>query len=235
MIHLNEEQALELSKKIILNVLHKTLDFSLNQIFEKYAFDAKLPYQVKDSTTGEITWADSINSEQFITLANSEKWEKEKSWKLDKIPIHSFMDLMPLWKKINYVTTERVYDSENVSKSDTIYRSFNVYHSTNCSDSKNVVFCNGLANCEDILASSRSFRCTNCIRVDDSANCSNSYNVICSGKVSNCLFIQDCSNLDECIFCSHISNCRFCICNMQFEKEEYQVIKEAIIDWILYS
>ena len=72
-----------------------------------------------------------------------------------------------------------------------------------------------------------------CIRVDDSGNCINSYNVICSAKISNSFFIQDCKNLEECMFCSHISDKKYCISNMQFEKEEYFEIKKEIIKWIL--
>ena len=33
----------------------------------------------------------------------------------------------------------------------------------------------------------------------------------------------------------HISNKKYCICNMQFEKEEYFAIKKEIIKWIMNS
>lgn len=232
---MSETEALDLAKKIIFSVFQKQSNQDLDHIYEMYAFDAKLPYQVLDSTTGEVTWADSINFDQYITLQNSENSDKENGWKKKRETITSFEDLMRFWNQINYVTTERVYDSENVSKSDTIYRCQNVYHSVNCNDSSNLIFCNGVGSSENMLASSRSFHCTNCIRTDDSVDCSNSYNVICSGKISNSIFIQDCSNMDECMFCAHLSNERFCICNMQFEEEEYYVIKDAIINWILHS
>lgn len=232
---MNEQKALELVHKIIFAVLKKKTEESLSDIYEKYAFDAKLPYQVEDSTTNEITWADAINADKYITVENSEHYDKDGGWKLKKEPISSFEDLMKYWNKINYVTTERVYDSENVSKSDTIYRCQNVYHSTNCNDSKNLIFCNGTGSSENMLASHRSFRCINCIRTDDSTNCSNCYNVICSNKISNSLFIQDCANMDECMFCAHLSNCHYYICNMEFDEKEYFKIKEAIIEWILHS
>ena len=60
---MNEEEARDLALKIILGVMKKKSEESLDVIFQKYAFDVKLPYQVKDTTTGEITWADSINFE----------------------------------------------------------------------------------------------------------------------------------------------------------------------------
>lgn len=51
--------------------------------------------------------------------------------------------------------------------------------------------------------------------------------------ISNSLFIQDSNSLHECMFCSHIANKRYCIANMQFEKEEYFAIKKQVIDWIV--
>lgn len=102
-----------------------------------------------------------------------------------------------------------------------------------CNKCKNVIFSDGCANSENIIACQKSGTCSFALRVANSADCTNSYNVICSSKISNSYFIQDCNNLYECIFCSHIANKRYCIANMQFEKEEYAVIKKAIEKWIL--
>lgn len=232
---MTDEKALEISKEIFLRVLDRKVDFSLQEIYDKYAFDLNLPYQVKDSTTGEETWADSMNFDKYITLSNMEKLEKEDKWRKNPQKITSFSNLMELFNEINYVTTERVFDSSDVVKSDTIYRSRFIYHSTNCSDSSNLIFCNGSGNSEYLLASSRSFQCNYCIHCDDSYACVNSYHVLCSGKISNSLFIQDCSDLNECMFCAHISNESYCICNRQFTSLEYYAIKKLIIDWIINS
>ena len=118
-------------------------------------------------------------------------------------------------------------------ESDTIYNCENIYRSQDCRSCKNTIFTDGCANSEYIIACQRSSNCSYSIRVDDSHNCSNSYNVICSAKISNSFFIQDANSLHECMFCSHISNRRFCIANMQFEKEEYMSIKKEIIKWII--
>lgn len=136
---------------------------------------------------------------------------------------------------MNLTTTERVFDSINVAKSDTIYSCQNVYHSTDCRECKDIVFCDSCGHSNYLLASQRSGNCAYSIRTDDSGNCSNCYNVICSSKITNSLFIQDCYDLHECMFCSHIANKRYCIANMQFEKEEYKLIKEQVIQWILHS
>ncbi len=232
---MNDKLALEIVNKIFNNVFNKENPFSLEEVLEKFAFDVKLPKQVNDSTTGEITWADSISSGKFITLDNMEKRDVDIGWMLSKQEVHNLQDIIAIWNTINLTTTERVYDSIQVTKSDTIYRSENVYRSTDCRDSKNLIYCDSCGDSEFLLASMRTSTSLFCIKVDDSVNCSNSYHVICSNKISNSLFIQDCFNLHECIFCSHIANQRFCIANMQFEEEEYHVIKKAIIDWILSS
>ena len=232
---MNDKLALEIINKIFSSVFDKNNSFSLEELLEKYAFDIKLPKQVNDSITNEITWADSINSGKFITNKNMEIKDNKDGWMLPKREINNLQELIDIWNSINLTTTERVYDSINVCKSDTIYRSENVYRCTDCSESKNIIYCDSCSNCNYTLASSRSSNCDFCIRTDDSKDCSNSYNVICSNKVKNSLFIQDCFDLYECMFCSHISTKKYCIANMQFEEEEYYEIKKTIIEWILNS
>lgn len=232
---MSEEQTLETVNKIFKLVFERENQCNLALLLEKFAFDIKLPKEVRDSTTNEVTWADSINSGRFITLHNMEEFDKNTGWMQEKRDLNSLKDILEAWKKVNLTTTERVYDSINVSKSDTIYNCENVYNSTDCSNSKNIIFCNSCGACEYLLASQRSGSSSFCIRCDDSKDCSNSYNVICSNKVSNSLFIQDCFNLHECIFCSHIANKKYCIANMQFDKDEYFEIKKVIIGWILNS
>lgn len=226
---------LEIINKIFQNIFDKDNPYSLDSLLEKFAFDIKLPKQVNDSTTNEITWADSINSGRFITNKNMEKRDSTEGWMLPKKEINNLQELIDIWNTINLTVTERVYDSINTEKSDTIYRCENVYRCTNCNDSKNIVYCDSCSRSEFLLASSRSITCNFCIRCDDSKACSNSYNIICSNKVSNSLFIQDCFDLYECMFCSHIASKRFCIANMQFEEQEYYEIKKLIVEWILNS
>ena len=230
---MNDKIALEIINKIFINVFNKENKYNLEEILEKFAFDIKLPKEVRDSTTNEITWADSINNHHYITLNNMEKKDQKDGWMLEKQEIKSLEDIIKIWQSINLTTTERVFNSLNVIKSDTIYYCENVYRSTDCNKCRNIIYCDSCGNSEFLLASQRSGTCTLCIRTDDSKDCTNSYNVICSDKVTNSLFIQDCFNLYECIFCSHIANKRFCIANMQFTEKEYYQIKEEIIKWIL--
>lgn len=230
---MNEQKALEIIDKIFMAIFNMKNPFTLEEILSQYAFDVKLPQEVRDSTTNEPTWADSINMTSFITLENMQKHDEVDGWMVPKKNVTSLEEIINVWKSINFMTTERVYDSVAVAQSDTIYGCENVFRCVDCRGSKNIIFCDGVGGCEYLMASQRSGTTTFCIRCSDSADCTNSYNVICSNKVSNSLFIQDCFNLHECIFCSHIANKRYCIANMQFEKEEYFEIKKEIIKWIL--
>ncbi len=230
---MTDKEALEKANKIFINIFGQKNPYTLEELLSKFAFDIKLPQKVIDSLTSKETWAESINPSKFITQDNMETYDKKYGWMQKKKDVSSLEDILKLWKKINLTTTERIYDSENVHKSDTIYRSENIYRSLDCRDCKNVLFSDGCGNSEFILGCQRTGGSNFCIRVDDSGSCINSYNVICSAKISNSFFIQDAKDLDECMFCSHISNKKYCIANMQFEKDEYFEIKKEIINWIL--
>ncbi len=230
---MTDDLALEIINKIFKMVFDIDNPFTLDQILEKFAFDVNLPKQVNDTITKEVTWADTITSQRFVTQKNMEQIDSKDGWMQPKIELNNLQELMDAWHKINLTTTEREMDSINVLKSDATYNSENVYRSTNTTKSKNVVFCDSCDASEYILASQRTTTSNFVIRTDDSQNCSNCYNVIYSNKVSNSFFIQDCFNLHECMFCSHIANKKYCIANMQFEEDEYREIKKAIISWIL--
>ncbi len=227
------KEAMLVTNKIFLAIFGEKCSYNLEELLTEFAFDIKLPQKVIDSTTGETTWASSINPTKFITQKNSENFNNGNGWMIKKRPISSLEDVLKIWKKVNFTTTERIYNSTNISRSDCIYNSENLYRSNDCRKCKNSLYLDGCGDCEFAIACQRTSSSSFCIRVDDSGNCSNSYNVICSAKVSNSFFIQDCNSLHECMFCSHISNRKYCISNMQFEKEEYFEIKKEIIKWIL--
>lgn len=227
-----EPQIITTANKIFQAVFGRNNPYDLKTLREKFAFDIILPTAVQDSTTGEETWTALPNAKLYITDRNSAKRDAQESWLRPQKPVHNLKELLATWEEINYITTERVYDSENVAASDPIYGSVNVYNSTNCGKCKNIIFCDGTYNSEFALGCQRSDGVNFCVRADDSNACTNSYNVICSGKVSNSMFIQDCESLHECVFCSHISNHEYCIANMQYSETEYFYLKEQILKWI---
>lgn len=223
----------EIIDKTFKNVFGVTNPFTNEEILEKFGFDMELPVKVTDSTTNEDTWTVAVNQKKFITIDNIERIELTKGWMREKQNITSLDDLLEIWNEINYITSERNYDVLNVVESDTIYNGENIYRSCNSGRGKNYIYCDGIWDSEYLICCKRSVACEYCIRVDDASKCSNSYNVICSGSIANSFFINDCTDLYECMFCSHINSKKYCIANMQFEKEEYLAIKEQIIKWIV--
>ena len=209
--------------------------FTLEQFAQKYAFDVRLPAQVYDSTTGELTWASSTNPTKFITLDNARKRADIDDFMLPKRPINTIQDILQVWGETNYTSTERQLESLNVAESDCIYNCENVYRSQDCNRSKNILFCDSAHDSEFVAAVQRSRDSTFCIRLDDSKFCNNSFSVSWSNKVTNSFFINDCFDLVECMFCSHIAGKQFCIANMQFEEQEYRKIKEQVVRWVLTS
>lgn len=230
---MNDKQCMNIIDEIFVEIFGEKSPVDINGILEECAFDIKLPNKVLDAITGEETWASSVNSNKYISQTNMEKYDTYKGWMIPKKEIKSLDDIFTWWDKVNYTTTERIYDSTNISKSDTIYNCENIYRSQDCRKCRNTVFSDGCGDSDYIIACQRSGNCNYSIRIADSANCSNSYNVICSAKISNSFFIQDANSLHECMFCSHIANRRYCIANMQFEKEEYMGIKKEVIKWII--
>ena len=77
---MNDKLALDIVDKIFNNVFDTDNNYSLEELLDKVAFDIKIPKQVIDSTTNEITWADSINSKKFITNENMEKRDKTSTF-----------------------------------------------------------------------------------------------------------------------------------------------------------
>ena len=230
---MNDTQCQNTINEIFMEIFEQKYSMKIEELLSECAFDIKLPNKVIDAVTGNETWASSINSNKYISQNNMRKYDEYKGWMRPKKEINSIDDILKNWDKINYTTTERIYDSINVSKSDTIYNCENIYRSQDCRGCKNVIFSDGCQNSEYIIGCQRSSNCNYSIRVSDSNSCSSSYNVICSAKISNSFFIQDANSLHECMFCSHISNRRYCIANMQFDKNEYLSIKKEIIKWML--
>lgn len=229
---MNEQAAKEILDKVVGVVFGYQNPLTLEQAKEKFAFDLHLPQEVYDSFSQKPTWASSINPSQFIALDNPRAREE---WMLPKRQLNSLEDIITAWAETNYTTTERQIDSLNIAKSDGIYRSENVYNSCDIRNSKNILFCESGDSYEYVVAGSRSTASSFCIRVEDSQLCTSSFNVIWSNKVSNSFFIQDCYDVMDCMFCSHISGKRFCIANMQFTEEEYNKLKQQVIQWIFRS
>lgn len=230
-----EREAVTTANRIFRAIFERDNPYSLQELQMKFAKHLDLPTEVVDTRSGEKTYTILPDFGSFITEKNSELYGQNNGWLIPRHPIRNLRELFELAKTNNFLTTERVYDSENVHLSDPIYKSENIYGSTNCGRSKNLLFCSGTYNSNFSIASARSDGVDFCLQADDSNSCTNSYMVICSGKISNSLFIQDASNLHECILCSHLNNKSFCVANMQFSEKDYFYLKRQIVEWLFTS
>jgi len=229
---MNEIEAKAITDKIIGQVFGVKNPLTLDQIMSKFAFDVNLPRKVYDTATNEETWAMATSSTKFITFKNV---VQKEDWMLPKRPLNNMQDIIAAWSETNIRATERTRDSLNIARCDNVNFCENAFHCQDCGESKNLVFCDGIYKSEFVLASQRSIIQSFCIRVEDSRECSNSFSVNWSGKIADSMFIQDSYDLADCMFCSHLVSKRYCIANMQFEKEEYMKLRDDIIKWVFNS
>lgn len=232
---MNADIAKQILDKIVGQIFGYQNPWTLEQFAQKYAFDARLPSQVFDSTTGEPGWAQSTNPTKFITMDNARKRAEVDDFMLPKQEIKGIQDILAIWSQTNHTSTDRVIDSINVAESDNVIGSENVYRCVEAIRSKNVVYCESPVECEFMAGIIRTQRSSFCIRTEDSQNCVNSFSVSWSNKVTNSFFIQDCFDVTDCMFCSHLAGKQYCIANMQFEEAEYKKIRDEVIRWILAS
>lgn len=229
---MDKSSVLEIVNQIYQAVFDRDNFDDLGMLYKKYAKNIRLPHLVKDSISGDETWTTASHGNNFITNQNVSEIDNDSGWMKPNQRINEMVDLLDLWREINCITTERVYDSINVSRSDTIYACENVYQSTDCRGCNNIIYTSSCGDCEYLLGCERSGNCNFCINVSDSGNCSNSYRVVCSNKILNSMFIQDCFDLYECMFCAHITSRRYCIANMELEQADYYRVKELVLNWI---
>lgn len=230
---MNHKMAQKILDEIVAQVMGYKNPLTLQEFMQRFAFDVRLPNQVTDSTTGEITWAQSTNPTRFITMENARKRSAETDNMLAKREINSIADVLKVWNEINLTTTERQIDCINILECDNVYNSENLYRSQDVRMCKNILFSDGVHKSEFLAASQRSTSSVYSIRVEDSQEISASFGVSWSGKVSKSFFIHDSYDLSDCMFCTNIRSKRFCIANMQFEEAEYLRIKDLVVRWIL--
>lgn len=228
-----DEAAKQIIDQIVGQVFGYQNPFTLDQFRQKFAFDVRLPVQVSDNTTGEQTWASSINPQKFITMNNARKRVEVDDFMPKPRALNSIQDILAAWDEVNFTSTERQLDSTKVGGSDCVYNSEEIYFSQAIQRSKRSVFCDTLEDCEYVAASQRSNTSTYCIKLDDSKECSKCFQVSWSAKVTSSMFIHDCYDVYECLFCSHISSKKFCIANMQFSEEDYKRLKPMVVQWVL--
>jgi hypothetical protein len=207
---------------------------SLEESLKIFASDVPLPKETKSTIDiEETTWGMFNKGDKVAAQADLISRSVKDEFMQPKKPINSVDDLLKIWNDLNIITGERYLESNEVAESDAIYNSFGVYRSMLMFGSQYAVYSYNSSNSKYLVASRDCDSCTNCIKLDQSGYCTSSYEVIWAKKVSRSLFINNCFDLYECMFCNNIRSKKYCIGNMQYEKDEYMKIKGMVIEWII--
>ncbi len=229
---MNEGQAKELVDFVFKDVFARENPFSLDEIQRKFAFDVDIPERVKDSVTGRDTW--SVKRRGVPAMAMETAGELHKKGTIPKPEkLNALDDVFKFWKTSAYFVGDRYINSTDVTVSDAIFDSNSVYRSALIHDCQKVVFSKDNSHCKQIVASKYNDTATSCIRALDSAVVTSCFAVMWSKKLTKCMYVNNCYDLYECMFCSNIDTRKYCICNMQFTKEEYEPLKQMAIDWTI--
>lgn len=230
---MDDKKVKQISDYIFKDVFGQENPFSLTNFEKKFAFDIPFAVPVKCALSGVNTWSFSAEGDKIASQeAIADRFKKDE-WMRKKKPLNSIEEIFKAWKEVNYLTGEKYINSKDVSRSDGVYNSSSVYQSVSVFDSKNIVFSYKIFDCNYMLASRDNSSCILGIRVKESIYCSSGFEVSWSHKVSRSMYIHNCFDLQECLFCSHLRTRKYCIANMQFEKEEYEKIKTIVVDWLM--
>jgi hypothetical protein len=219
--------------KIVKQIFGYENPLNLEQFIEKFAFDVRLPKPVTDANDGTTTWTATTNPTKFIKFNSLLEKNKQTDGMLDKLPINSVEELLGYWDKINLRVTQRELDSTNITESDGVSECINIYRSLDIGRSRNILFSDGMSDCEFLAASQRCRESNFCIRLEDSVDCSNSFGVTCCTKIDRCFMMHSCYDMQDSMFCTGLTGKQYCIANMQYSKDEYEAIKQTILEWML--
>lgn len=228
---MDTKEAKKIVDYVFMDVFGVENPLSLDEAREVFAYDIPLPEKVKAYGGDDYTWGIFDRNDRVVPFTHL----LEKSGKTDfmqpKKSLGSMSELLKEWDKLNYHVGGRYLDSKDILESDGIYESSNIYRSSLQFGCQNIVYCYQNANSKYLVASRDNGASTFGIRFNQNKYCSSGYDVIWSGKVSKSMYIRDSVDLYECLFCSQLRSKKYCIANMQFEKEEYFKIKKMVCEW----
>ncbi len=228
------EQAQKILNAIVKDIFGVERTIPLELFAKNNCTGIPLPEPATCVVSGKQTWIyDQQPGQRIISPDVADQKIEAGEWFLPKQPINSMDDLFKAWERVNYMGGEKIINSKDVSESDSVTTSSSIYRSSLINSSKNIIFSNTIYNSNFVAASKGSEACNYGIRMFDSLFCSSGYEIRWSNKVSRSLFITDSYDLFECMFCYSLRSKKYCIANMQFEKEEYFRIKEMVIQWLL--
>lgn len=229
---MDQQKVKQITDYIFKDVFGVDNSFSLEELQKKFAFDIPSPQKIASALSKKDTWTNSPGEKIASQQDVADRFKKDE-WTIKKRSLKSIEDILKAWEEVNYLTGEKYINSKDTAESDGVYNSYSVYRSMSIFDSKNIIFSYKNFDCNYMLASRDNSSCTLGIRMKENIFCSSGFEVSWSNKVSRSMYIHDCFDLFECLFCSHLRSKKYCIANMQFEKEEYFELKKKVIDWIL--
>lgn len=228
---MDEKKTKSIADVIVKDVFGLENNWTLDELRKFFCDDIDLPKKVTCEWSGKDTWIyNPQEGNKFLEQNVLIDKIKDTGLMSNKRPIDSMDDIMKYWGEVNYMTAEKVISSQEVSQSDSVTSSSFVFYSSLIGSSKNIILSSNIFNSNYLLGSKGANSCNMGIRMLDSIYCSSSYEVRWSNKVSKSMFITDSLDLFECMFCYGIRSKKYCIANMQYEKEEYLKIKQMVIE-----
>ncbi len=228
---MDEKKAKEIVDFVFKDIFDRPNPFSLEETQKRFAFDVDLPERIKDSVTGKDTWAVKRHGVPAMSVETGEELHKK-----GKIPkpekLSTLDDVFKFWKTSAYFLGDRCTNSTDVAESDAVFDSSSVYRSSLIHKCQKVVFSKDDWDCKQIVAC-RTTVATSCLRVKDSALTTSCFAVAWSKKTTKCMYVNNSYDMYECMFCSNMESKKYCIGNMQFTKEEYEPLKQMVIDWTI--
>lgn len=80
-------------------------------------------------------------------------------------------------------------------------------------------------NCSDVLVGIRISECYEVVNLTDCKSCYFTKNCSNSTNLSACI---DCNGCQDCMYSANLSNKKYCINNVQYTKEEYELKKDEL-------
>ncbi len=192
-----------------------------------------LPSKYKDPN-GKEAWLVRRTGEKVMLWENWVQQDKLGLGIRPKADLKNMNDIFKVWNDISFSIGGRAENSTEYVESDNVYYSTEVYCCSKIISSQKCVFCVDVVNDRYCVACSYAWNSTSVIRALDSrAPLSQSFALNWCGRISKSMYLSNCMDMYECLFCTNMRGKKYCIANMQFTKEEYEPIKQMVIDWTI--
>jgi hypothetical protein len=222
-----------IAQKIMQRVLGSDLGRTPSAFFEEFMSDIPLVSSVESTLSGQTLYTSMPGYGHYVGQQEVTNESAKHDWLWPKEDITSLEQLQELVKRSDFMAANRMFDdSTDVYRSDDVGKSSHVYDSMNIVTSNHIVKCSWIWDAEYLFGCQRSGASTFCMGLVEAQFCTDSYRVFSSHKVTRSMFIKSSYDLMDCLWCAHLRGKRYCIGNMQYSKEEYELLKARILQWL---